>query len=187
MVEVRGIGESAGDDGIEERLERTPVTALVDDHDRFGVQAQRAPGQDLEELLQCADAAWQDRKCVRTLEHLQLALVHVLDNHGFGERRVTCFALQQEIRDNADDLAAAFESGICRQPHQADATSAVNQRYAITGDQISEPGGGSSVGGIGAESGTAIDAERRRKGHGWFFIYRDPAAFRPRQAWYHLV
>src|SRR4051812_14008995 len=78
QVEVRAICETTLDAGAQQRRQRLPVAALVDDHDRLGVQAERAPRQDLEELLECADAARQNDDRLRTLEHLELALVHVL-------------------------------------------------------------------------------------------------------------
>src|SRR5471032_2040031 len=180
VAEVDRIGETIGHDGLQERLEGLPIAALVDDHDRLGVQAQGAPGQDLEELLQGADAARQDHESVRAVEHLELALVHGLDDHGFGEIRVARLALQQEARDDAHDLAAALEGGVRGQTHQADATSAVNERYPLAGDQVAQAGGGLAKGGIGSEPGTAIDAEGRRKGHGRFFYLQGSGSFQPR-------
>src|SRR5471032_1507605 len=159
VVEVDRVGETAGHDRLQERLQRLPIAALVDDHDRLGVQAEGPPGQDLEEFLQGADAARQDDEGVRALEHLQFALVHGLDDHGFGEILVARLTLQQEARDDAHDLAAALEGGVRGQTHQADATSAVNERYPLAGDQVAQAGGGLAKGGIGSETGTAIDAE----------------------------
>jgi hypothetical protein len=115
MVEVASFGETAFHDAAQQRRQGPPEAALVDNDDRLGVQAERAPGQDLEKLLQGADSARQHDKGVRALEHLQLALVHGFHDDGLGKGRMARFALQQEPRNDAGDPPAAFEGGIGEQ------------------------------------------------------------------------
>ncbi len=159
MVEVGSFGETAFHDIPEEGGQGLPVAALVDDHDRLAVEAQGPPGEDLEELLQGADAAGQDHEGVGTLEHLQFALVHGLDDHGLGELRMARFALQKEIRDDPDRPAPTVEDGIGDQPHQADAPSAIDQRYILGDQQPAEADGGVAGGRIDPEAGAAEDTK----------------------------
>ena len=58
VIEVGSVGETAFDHRPQQGSQRIPVTALIDDHDRLAVQAERPPGQDLEELLERAAATW---------------------------------------------------------------------------------------------------------------------------------
>ena len=69
------------------------------------------------------------------------------------------FALQQEVRDDADGPAAGVEGGIGDQPHQADAAAAIDQRYALARPAAAQADGGVAGGGIGPETGAAEDAE----------------------------
>ena len=82
------------------------------------------------------------------------------------------FALQQKPRNDAGDPAAALEGGVGEQAHQADATAAIDQRYAFTGQQFAQPDGNIAGRRIGAEAGAAEDAEGGGdgNGHGCFFL-----------------
>ena len=162
VVEMGGFGKAAAHHALEQSRQGLPVAALVDDDDRLAVEAEGPPGQDLEEFLQGAEAARQNREGVGPLEHLQLALVHGLDDDGFGERRMARLALQQEVRDDADDSATRIEGGIGHQAHQPDTAAAIDQRYALAGQQAAEADRRFAGGGIGAETGTAEDAEGER-------------------------
>ena len=71
----------------------------------------------------------------------ELALVHGLDDHGLGQRRMAGLALQQEARDDADHLAAAVEGGVGHHAHQADPAAAIDQRYALVGQQFAQAAG----------------------------------------------
>ena len=174
VVEVSPVGETAFNDRPQQSGQGVPVTALVDDHDRLGVQAQCAPGQDLEELLEGADAARQDHEGVGALEHFVLALVHRLDHHGLGERRMARLATHQEAGDDADRLAARLQRGVGQHAHQADAAPAIDQGYALARQQLAQPRGRVAGGGAGAKAGAAENTKGGGYGLGQegFFICR---------------
>ena len=69
------------------------------------------------------------------------------------------FALQQKPRNNARDPAAGLEGGIGEQAHQADATAAIDQRYALTGQKLAQPDGDIPGRRIGAETRAAEHAK----------------------------
>jgi hypothetical protein len=73
---------------------------------------------------------------IGALEHLELALVHVLYNHRLGQRGMAGFALEQEARDHADHLAARLQGRIGEHAHQADAAAAVNQGHLLAGEKF---------------------------------------------------
>src|SRR6266851_9612153 len=172
VVEVASFGETAFHDPAQQRCQGPPKAALVDDHDRLGVQAERPPGQDFEQLFQGADPARQHDKGVRAFEHLQLALVHGLHDDGLGQGRMAGFALQQKPRNDACDPAAALEGGISEQAHQTDPTAAINERYVFTGQQFAQPDGNIPRRRIDAKTGATEDTKRRwdGNGHGCFYL-----------------
>ena len=122
------------------------------------MQAERAPRQHLEEFLEGADAARQHHKGIGALEHLILALVHGLDHHGLGQRRMARLAAHQESRDDADRLATCLQHGVGQHTHQADAAAAIDQGYALARQQFAQPRGRVAGGGAGAKAGAAENA-----------------------------
>ena len=65
--------------------QRRPIAGDVDDHDRLVVQAELLPGDDLERLVERAEAARQHREGIGHLEHAALALVHAVDDDELAE------------------------------------------------------------------------------------------------------
>ena len=82
------------------------------------------------------------------------------------------FALQKKPRNDARDPAAALEGGVGEQTHQADATAAIDQCYALTRQKLAQPDGNIAGRRIGAKTGAAEDAQGRGdgNGHGGFFL-----------------
>ena len=66
---------------FEQLEQRRPEPVRIVEHDRFGVQAEAAPGDQFNRLLQGADRARQDGEGVGLVEHADLAFVHGLDDH----------------------------------------------------------------------------------------------------------
>jgi len=62
MVEDRGVGEAAVDDVVDEAQQLLPVAGDVDDDDRLVVEAELLPGDDLEGLVERAEAAGSTAK-----------------------------------------------------------------------------------------------------------------------------
>ena len=67
------------------REQRVEVAVDVEQADRLAVQAERGPGQDLEELLVRADAAGQGEEPPSAAGHQGLALVHAGDDVQLGQ------------------------------------------------------------------------------------------------------
>ena len=66
------------------------------------VEAELAPGEQLEQLVERAGAAGQRDHGVRELGHQRLALVHRLDDVELRQAGVGDLGLNEPIRDHAD-------------------------------------------------------------------------------------
>src|SRR5690606_18842717 len=108
-VTAAGMDEALRDQVIDEVQERVPVTVEVNQHDRLVVQPKLPPGQNLERLVERAEAARQDGKGVRQLDHQALAGVHAVDDMQLGHAAVADLAGVEEFGNDPDHLAAAVE------------------------------------------------------------------------------
>ena len=89
--------------GLSHEAEQRVVVAVdVEQADRLVVVAELAPGPDLEQFLERADAAGQGDEGVAAFGHHLLALVHGLARHAVRSGRVADLALHQRLRDHAD-------------------------------------------------------------------------------------
>src|SRR2546430_16585415 len=77
--------------------------ASVEESDRLEVQAKLEPGENLDDLLQGADASRQRDKRIGEVGHAMLALVHSLNGDQFGEGRVCSFLREYSSGDHAND------------------------------------------------------------------------------------
>ena len=122
--------------------------------------AELAPGQHLEHLVQGAEAAGQGDEAVGQVEHAHLALVHRADDLQLGQAAVRDLPVGQLLRDHAGDLAAGLEHGVGDDAHQADVAAAVDQADAFAGQAVAQGDGAFGVGRLAAGVGAAIDADR---------------------------
>ena len=123
--------------------------------------AELGPGHLLDDFLERADAARHGDEGVGHFEHLAFALVHVLgdDQLVLADQRV--LVADQELRDDAGDLAAVVEDGAGDRAHHAFAAAAIDQADAGFGHGGAERGRGLDEGRVGARAGAAIDADFR--------------------------
>src|SRR5208282_2239207 len=97
-----GLNELLGDPVLEECDQRVEVAVHVEDADRLLMNTQRAPAQDLEELLERADPAGKGEEGRRLRRHQRLALVHAGDDMELGESVVRDLLRCEGVGDHAD-------------------------------------------------------------------------------------
>jgi len=144
---------------IEQRQQRLEVAPRVEHTDRFGVDAQLRPGQDLEQFLQRAHAAGQGHETVGQVGHQRLAVVHAADHVQFGQACVGEFLGLQRRRDDADYLAAGRQSRVGDDAHQADVAAAVDNSEPAADGGDGKFAGRGGVLGPAADVRAAEDAE----------------------------
>src|SRR3546814_2016204 len=87
---------------VDEPQEGLPIAVDVDHHDGLVVQLELAPGDDLERLVQRAEAAGQDGEGVRHLEHQVLARMHGIEDVQIADPLMADFAGLEKLRDDPD-------------------------------------------------------------------------------------
>ncbi len=115
----------------EQAQEWIPEAIDVGDDDGLGVTPELHPGELLDQLLQCADAARERDERVRALEHEPFALVHVVGDDQLVDVAHHPLLLGEEGRNDADDAAAAFERGARHLSHEPEAAAAVDEADAV--------------------------------------------------------
>ena len=101
------------------------------------MSAELAPGKDLDQFFQCADATGKGDESVRTLEHLVLALVHVLGDDQFvqtGEFPLGGLHIDEKAGNDAGDLAAGGYDTVRHGAHDAASPAAVDEAQARFAD-----------------------------------------------------
>src|SRR5215813_6289308 len=114
--------EALGDRVGEELPEPVPVAVHVEHADRLGVNAKLRPSEDLEGLLERAQASGQRDEPVDERGHGGLALVHRAHDAQLGEPGMGQLARDERLRDDADRLAARLEHCVgddAHEPHGA--------------------------------------------------------------------
>ena len=154
-----GGDEALRDRVVEEGDEARPVAAHVEQAERLGVQAELGPGVDLEQLVERAGPARQRDEAVREVGHQRLALVHRVHDVQLAQPRVRDLAVDERLRDHADDLAARGERRVGDRAHQADARAAVDEADARAGERAAERRGRLRVVRVGAGARPGEDAE----------------------------
>jgi len=101
------------------------------------MQAELAPGQHLEQLVERARAAGQNRDGVRVHEHHLLALVHRLGDDMPSEVAHDPFAPHEMFGDHAERAPARILRRPRHRAHQPDIARAVDQFPAVAGEHAS--------------------------------------------------
>src|SRR5437868_5304967 len=123
------------------------------------MHAELSPSPYLEELFQRADPSRQRHESVRELGDQRLAGVHRVDDAQVGERLMRHFALDQHLRNNADDVAQLVEHCFGYRRHQPNTGSTVNHADASLAKQSTESARACHI--IGAYTGVR-SAENRQ-------------------------
>ncbi len=135
------------------------VAARIEDADRLVVVAELAPGPDLEQLLEGADAAGQGDEGVGALAHHRLALVHGVDDVQLVAQGIGQLLVDQRLGDDSDDAAAGQAGGFRDRAHEAGASAAVDQLAAALADPAAGGLGDLEVARMLARTGAAVDAD----------------------------
>lgn len=163
---VLGAQEFLGDHAFEENPEGIEVAVNVEEATRFVMEAELAPGPNLEHFLERADTARQSDKTIREVRHHGLAFVHGGDNTQFGETAVREFLGFQVVRDDADNLPAGLEHGVSHGTHQAGLSPAINQADIFLSKERTDRPGRLREGGIHSGVGPAEDTDAFEVSHG---------------------
>ena len=83
-----------------------------------------------------------------------LALVHGAGDDRLGNAGIGDLVADQEIGDHSEDLPAPLEHGVGQDPHEADATPAVDQADAAIRHQAAELERGLAAGRVRSHLGT---------------------------------
>ena len=122
--------ESLFDHLLQKRLQRTVVTVQVVEDARRVQMLQRHLGHDLCDLLERPRAAGEGDKGIAELDHLALALRHVLSHDELSQAVVLEFALDKTPRLDADHFSAGAQNAVRDRAHQAGSGAAVDQRVS---------------------------------------------------------
>ena len=106
--------------------QRPPEAVDVEQPDRLRVQAELRPRQLLEQLVERPEAARKRSEPVGELGHQRLSLVQRPDDVQLGQSAVGELAIDEQLRDDADHLAARPECAVGDRAHQPDAPAAVD-------------------------------------------------------------
>ena len=123
------------------------------------MQAELRPGPGFEQLVHRADAAGQREECIRQIAHQELALGHRAHHVQLRQAGVADFAVDQHLRDHADDATAGRQRCIGERSHEADAPAAVDEREPAPGDQLAGTDCERGVLGAAAWAGPAKDTQ----------------------------
>ena len=130
-----GVGEAGGDELLEQRLAAAPVAAEVEQQHRLGVVAELAQGHDVEDLVERAEPARQCDERVGFARSELLALEHGGGDAQLGQVALADLAVEQPLRDDAQDRAAGRQGGAGGDAHQADLAAAIDQAPAAAPDR----------------------------------------------------
>jgi hypothetical protein len=136
------------------------------------VQAELAPGQHLEQLVERAGAAGQRHDGVGVHEHHLLALVHGLGDDDARPDRAPVparrLAGDQVPRNHPEGGAARLGGGRGQRAHQPHVAGPVHQPQTGSGQRPTERAGFRDVGGVqaGARAAEDADGSPENGGHG---------------------
>src|SRR5690606_9919875 len=156
--------EALGDHAVHHRQQR--VVEIVDVEEGAGLvaQAELAPGQHLEHLVQGAEAAGQGDEGIGQVEHARLAFVHVGHDLEPGDAAMRDFPVHELLGDDADHFAAGGQRGVGDDAHQADVAAAVDQGQAFLRQAGAQLRRALGVRRPRAGVGAAVDADRTQRG-----------------------
>lgn len=152
----------------QKRQQAVVEAVMVEQADGLGVIAELAPRPGFKKFLESANAARQGQKSAGAGGHEVLALVHGLHNVQLGAAAMGMLALNQRLRNNANDAAARLQRGISHSAHEAVFAAAIHKLAAVLADPAARLRGQGGKSRISASAGAAINAN----GKGGFFHER---------------
>ena len=158
-------------DTMIEKLDELVVEAAdVDEDRRLLVQAKRLPGEYLEHLFECAEAARKHKEGVGQLTHHGLAGVHAGGDMQLGQATVCNLEVNEHLGDDTDNTSAMQKSGFSHGPHEANVGSAVDETDVLLSEGAAKLDGGIAISGIypvgrGTKDGNVSDHRGRLSLH----------------------
>ena len=123
------------------------------------MQVELRPRPGFEQLVHRADAAGQREERIRRSPIRSLRSDIVRTTCSCDRPGVADFAVEQHLRNHADDAAAGRQRRIGERAHQSDAPAAVDEREAAPRDQLAGTNGERGVSGPVAWAGAAKDTQ----------------------------
>lgn len=140
------------------------------------------PGEDLEHLLHGSEAARKDEEGIGTLGHEGFASMHGVDDVEFGAAVIGDLFVDEDVRNDADDAAAAIDGCLRDGVHEADISATVDEADVAFGEGATEVNGSLLIdritaGCAGAEDSDAADRHvlRLQRDHDTRINVRRPA------------
>ncbi len=168
LVEVSGArrGKAMGDELPDQLVQWLPEARLIEQQHRFVVITQLAQGDRVEDLVERAETARECHERVGLVDQVGLALEHRGGDPQLGQVALADLAVEQPLRDDAEDRPARVERGTGDHTHEADLAAAIDEPPTVRGDRRADGGGEFGIGGIEPEAGAAehSDAERHPNG-----------------------
>jgi hypothetical protein len=158
---------------VEETGQLVEIPFDVQDPRRLGMDAQLAPGEDLEKSFQGADPAWQRDEAIGHVGHLGFALVHGSDHDEVPDTGVGGLLLHQLLGDDAGDVSTVLLNRVGQLAHDAHAGATVHQLDVLLGQHPAELAGGNTVPRAGPGIGAAKHAESVQRTIGWHAVASD--------------
>jgi hypothetical protein len=129
----------AFDDAMIEKGQQWVVEASgVEQEYGFGVNFEGLPGEHFEELLEGAEAAGEDEEGVGALAHECFAGVHGVGDVKLGEAVLGDLEIDEDLGDDADNVAACSERSLGDGAHEAYAGAAVDEADTTLGKGAAE-------------------------------------------------
>ena len=102
------------------------------------MELEAAPIEDFEALVQCAESPGEGEDCVGHLEHTFFAIPEVINKDRVIEAAEDAFTVFEFLRDNAGDIAAIFEAGLCEKAHESRVHTAIDKIIFVLGNHFSK-------------------------------------------------
>jgi len=144
---------------FDQRHQWRPIPGRVQDQDRFVMQAQLPPGQNLEQFIQGSGPAGQHDHRIGVHEHDLFALVHGFGHHVSRQVGLADLPGHQMRRNHAKRVPAG---GLCcarNLAHQADIARTIDQPPAFLCNGGADILGGQRIGGHCPRARSAIDTD----------------------------
>src|SRR3989304_6811961 len=109
--------------------EQVKIPSHIEQANRFCMQSQLRPGNNLKELIEGAKSAGHCDKGARKFRHHGLSLVHARYQAEFRQTIVGKLFGREGVWNHPDNFSLFFQNSVCNDCHQANTASAVDEAY----------------------------------------------------------
>src|SRR3989304_6931937 len=111
--------------------EQVKIPSHIEQANRFCMQSQLRPGNNLKELIEGAETAGHCDKGARKFRHHSLSLVHARYEVEFRQTIMGKLFGREGVRDHTDDFSLFFQNSVRNDRHQTNAASAVDEPNSL--------------------------------------------------------